>query len=394
MNQHIYKYIIIGAGITGLYFAYNLEKKKIKDYLIIEKNDHIGGRISVTKFHGADINLGAGIVGKHNKNLIRLCEELNIKLNSYYSDYELLFKSADKEWFNKKVKELYKIFKADKHFKDVPFIVFLHNNLPESERTKYISHMEFIDYLDASTKQTFDHYPVEDMYLGNELYYNIKWNVLVDKLLEYVKNIKLENQVEEIEFKDNVYKIKTTKGIYYASKIIFATDINIKKIKIKGFSLPKFLDLIDSIEYIRMYTRHDKHDIPQHLIGDNYLRRIIPVDKNVIMSAYSEFEFANKLNKTVNESKDKIATINKLIKQSLNNKYHASPIKKESDYKIAYWKHGVHYFKPGYVYDKNYYVNDQQNMIIIGEVITATHGYVNSGIHSVDDLIENYDVSP
>lgn len=40
-----YQYIIIGGGISGLYAAYLLEQRGISDYLLIEANDVLGGRL-------------------------------------------------------------------------------------------------------------------------------------------------------------------------------------------------------------------------------------------------------------------------------------------------------------------------------------------------------------
>ncbi|MDV2440572.1 FAD-dependent oxidoreductase [Acinetobacter gerneri] len=40
-----YQYIIIGGGISGLYAAYLLEQRGITDYLLIEANDVLGGRL-------------------------------------------------------------------------------------------------------------------------------------------------------------------------------------------------------------------------------------------------------------------------------------------------------------------------------------------------------------
>lgn len=40
-----YQYIIIGGGVSGLYAAYLLEQRGITDYLLIEANDVLGGRL-------------------------------------------------------------------------------------------------------------------------------------------------------------------------------------------------------------------------------------------------------------------------------------------------------------------------------------------------------------
>ena len=66
----IYDYIIIGAGISGLYNAYLLDKKY--SVLVLEKNDYIGGRIKEVKFHNTIIKLGAGVSQGKNINVLNL----------------------------------------------------------------------------------------------------------------------------------------------------------------------------------------------------------------------------------------------------------------------------------------------------------------------------------
>ncbi|QXA09010.1 FAD-dependent oxidoreductase [Acinetobacter pittii] len=55
-----YQYIIIGGGISGLYAAYLLEQRGITDYLLIEANDVLGGRLKSMRINEEDaFDLGA-----------------------------------------------------------------------------------------------------------------------------------------------------------------------------------------------------------------------------------------------------------------------------------------------------------------------------------------------
>jgi hypothetical protein len=60
----IFDYIIIGAGIAGLYTVYNLKKKfPNKTFLILEANKkkYIGGRIHQEEFSNRLVTTGAGV---------------------------------------------------------------------------------------------------------------------------------------------------------------------------------------------------------------------------------------------------------------------------------------------------------------------------------------------
>ena len=94
MNDY-YDIIIVGAGLSGLYSAYNIKKTcpYIK-LLVLESNrrPYIGGRIGNETFYGANIVIGAGVGRKDtDKLLIKLLKELDInyeqfKVDMNYSD--------------------------------------------------------------------------------------------------------------------------------------------------------------------------------------------------------------------------------------------------------------------------------------------------------------------
>ena len=46
---HIYDYIIVGSGVSGLYFA-SLLCKKTDNFIILEKKGRIGGRIKTVSY--------------------------------------------------------------------------------------------------------------------------------------------------------------------------------------------------------------------------------------------------------------------------------------------------------------------------------------------------------
>src|SRR5690242_9706605 len=89
------KYLITGCGISGLYSAYRLHKDHhIHDILLIEKNDHVGGRIRSLDIgptldnqtvKSKTIELGAGGVYENQPNILRLIEELGLSSELNFS---------------------------------------------------------------------------------------------------------------------------------------------------------------------------------------------------------------------------------------------------------------------------------------------------------------------
>jgi hypothetical protein len=89
--MNIYDYIIIGSGISGLYTGLELLKKSINNFIILEKNSNIGGRIKTFPINNNRVLTGAGVGRKNDILLQNLLNDLNIKYskglsNFYYSD--------------------------------------------------------------------------------------------------------------------------------------------------------------------------------------------------------------------------------------------------------------------------------------------------------------------
>ncbi len=75
METPHYKYLIIGAGLSGLTSANELHKKGENDFVILESRDRIGGRI----FTKDGIDLGATWFQDHHTYLSKLLDDLDLK---------------------------------------------------------------------------------------------------------------------------------------------------------------------------------------------------------------------------------------------------------------------------------------------------------------------------
>jgi hypothetical protein len=75
-----YKYLIVGAGISGLYAAYLLHKELKEDKIfVIEKTKYLGGRVKSKNIGFTTIELGAGVIPSIHHNIINLVNELGLK---------------------------------------------------------------------------------------------------------------------------------------------------------------------------------------------------------------------------------------------------------------------------------------------------------------------------
>lgn len=85
---HVHDVIIIGAGIAGLRCAHQLiHDKDVKDVLVVEAQDHIGGRIRTdTEFiPGFPIEIGAEMLHGANTSLTRLAAQEKWNLREIFT---------------------------------------------------------------------------------------------------------------------------------------------------------------------------------------------------------------------------------------------------------------------------------------------------------------------
>lgn len=84
------KYLVVGAGLSGLYTAYSLYKNfKTNEIFIIEKDDRIGGRMYTLDIEFGNIELGAGVILEIHTNILKLIHELGLEKDLIFNNNNL-----------------------------------------------------------------------------------------------------------------------------------------------------------------------------------------------------------------------------------------------------------------------------------------------------------------
>jgi hypothetical protein len=381
--------IIIGSGIAGLYYAYN--NLKDKKFIILEKNNYIGGRLKMSIFHKHYIVCGAG-VGRFNKDLLlkKLLNDLNIPIKKSKSikhyfpeEYEPIKFIND---IIKSIKQYHK--KHPKYigsFKDIILKLF---NKKIFDR--FVKINGYGDFVNEDFRETINHYGIEDNISEMDIF-SVPWNLLVKKLVNKIgrKNIELNCNVQKIQTeKDGTLLLKTNKGIFKNIKeIVIATDIYAVH---KFFPNNPLYKYIDGQSFSRIYVQFDissrkiiQEYIKGYTIVNGPLQKIIPisVEDGIYMIGYNDNDNADM---TKNITKKKlISLIEDIIKEKIN----------IIDFKIFYWKIGTHYFKPYFWKDTewNKYLykmqNPTDNIKLIGEAFSLNQGWTEGALESVINLI-------
>jgi len=93
MTEH-HKIIIIGAGLSGLYTAWHLQKKQ-PDVLLLEARSRVGGRILSCQQNNSRFDMGpAWVWPQLQPRLQQLTQQLNLKLFKQFTDGDMLYEKS------------------------------------------------------------------------------------------------------------------------------------------------------------------------------------------------------------------------------------------------------------------------------------------------------------
>jgi len=389
----MYDYIIIGAGIAGLYSAYKIKRKNPNSkILILEKNKSIGGRAGTDIFYGTNVLSGAGVGRKtKDKKLLKLLKVLNIPIHFYTS--KVVSKGFKRIDIIKIINQLKIIYK--KNPVNTTFKKFAISNIGIKKYNKFILSAGFSDYENEDISNTLYHYGMEDN-VGNWKAFSVPWKKLTIKLCNIIgsKKIKTKQNVTNIFQKQNYFLIKTKNNkVFKSKKIIIATTISTVRKLLKN----KIYENIESQPFVRIYGKFNSKSteiINKHLdtftIVKGPLQKIIPInkEKGIYMIAY-------------NDNKNSLLIQNRLKNNLQNRKYFSNLFKKALGIKnpilmlgmkIYNWKEGTHYFKPLESKYKSFsnFINQAQNPIpnlyVVGEMLSQNQGWVEGALESVDKI--------
>uniref|UniRef100_A0A6C0JK28 Amine oxidase domain-containing protein n=1 Tax=viral metagenome TaxID=1070528 RepID=A0A6C0JK28_9ZZZZ len=396
----MYDIIIIGGGIAGLYSAYKITKlDSSKKILLLEANDHLGGRANNVNFHGQSIPIGAG-VGRKNKDklLIQLLDDLNLKYNEFTTGSQ--YASTINPSCN--VKEMFMYLKHEynheidknKNFKQYAKPK-LDNKYFKNAYENFIVCSGYTDYENEDVYDTLHYYGFDDNYRKwNAM--GISWKNLVDTLSRKIgsHNIKKSSYVKRInKNSETEYEIISSQSKYLCKKIIIATEIEgLRKLlptetlynQIKG---QPFLRIYGKFSKSSSLIMHEKCEKTTIVPGP--LHKIIPMnpEKGIYMIAYTDNAGAKLLEKN-RENRELIC---KLLETALEIPQNTLELDDIIDF---YWENGTHYFLPlkGGFKTRKEYCNvaqkPEKNIRVVGELISMNQGWVEGALESVENVIE------
>ncbi len=394
--------IIIGSGFAGLYYVH---KFKPEEFLILERENRIGGRIYNIEWNGSNISLGGGVIKPTNKYTLELCKEFGLETSDYVSSYHFLDYQGDipnEKQFHKDNKIIID-FMRNIYNKNINEIIRLKLSFDEFllkyfdfKISKVIKkNLLYLSYLNADPGYVLESETIYELLRVSDFKLSfIKsggYNSLLDKLIDKVgrKNIKLNTCVVTINRKISKYEIICSdETIYTCDKLIIATEKN-PKISINIPNVNSIYEMVDGCEYIRVYGYwKNGHGLTNSNRTQNLPGKVIKMDDKVLMACYTEYYNARRLHNLLskNSKKDQMDIVyNLLINSGIN-------VPKLDDIIYKYWNIGTHYINPTVKFkdlrNKIKKLAKEENVYLIGELFASSHGWVNSALESVV-LLEN-----
>ena len=410
-----YDIIIVGAGLSGLYSAYNIKKMFPKiNLLVLESNkrEFIGGRIGNDIFYGANIVVAAG-VGRRDTNelLIKLLKELDIKYTSFVVNMH--YSKQIKNVIN--VKEyLIKLRTIYNKYKNPPSITF---------KKFFVEHLGLKEYKDFVISSGYSDYENEDVY--EVLYYyqmednapgwralDISWSKLVSKLCQKIgyQNIitsaKVENINKLVDNPNTRFELVTTINqnktkMYYSNKVIVATRISSVQ---KFFPRLKIYKEIHGQPFLYIYAKFDKQSselmsqlVTTYTIVPGLLQKMIPFSKSVYMIAYCDNKNAEILQNYKENTPKNRKFFEKQVEEAIGIIPNSLKILAIKDF---YWPIGTHYYEPldlkKYV-NRNEFIKEAQHpesgILVVGEDVSRKQGWTEGALESVDAVLNKKWVS-
>ena len=408
MNKEHYDIIIVGAGLAGLYSAYNIKKMSPKTKLLVlesNRRPYIGGRIGNHIFYGSNIVVGAG-VGREDtdKLLIELLKDLKITyepftVNMHYS--KKIKNPINVKQYLLKLRQDYN--KLDNKPSET-FEEFATKQLGSKLYKDFIISSGYSDYEKEDVYEVLYHYQMEDNGPG-WTGLQIPWSSLIFKLCEKIgnQNILASTKVESVDkIQDSpcLFEIKASgkqnKQItYFSNKVIIATRISTVQKLLPEF---KIYEEIHGQPFLYIYAKFDKQSseimsqlVPTYTIVSGPLQKMIPFSKSVYMIAYADNRNAEILQNHKENTEENRLFFAKKVEEALGIEDNTLKIIAIKDY---YWPIGTHYYEP---LDKEKYHNRSQfiieaqhperGMLVVGEAVSRRQGWTEGALESVHAVL-------
>ena len=347
------KYVIVGGGLTGLYLGYLLQNINI-DFEIYEKSSVPGGKIKAY--------CNSNIILPYHINLLEILDKFSIKYNIKNYNIECNLKLDN---LLKYILDKYNKLKP----KDISVYIFIQSILTNYDFQKFLSLIIDRNILEneISTFMKYNFYDINQANKYNRIFELKDPNELINKLSDCVKdNLYVNNTVQEIVYFEstNKYLLVINNNYINADKLIIATDISIKNIKL---SIPDIIydqfEYIKSFPYLKLITKHNNKIT---------LKNNILLSKSIFSNIRKLDDYTLSMDYIIGNNADILLELLKTDNNELLTNILKNVIKDIPDiikFNYCFWKNGYHINTK--ILKTNFYKD--YNIILAGEWVSLYH---------------------
>lgn len=448
MKSTTYEYVIIGAGISGTLISYELSKifndKKI---LLINREKEAGGRTLTTiNKMGELIELGAMRIPESHKQTLKLCQQINVALESfrgefdldnvyqfkkYYSRYEKDVKFDTRKMLIRSVAKYCNIEQGVDSNLNWLMLNMSTRMASKGIKLNEISFNEWIRIImDKNDRELFwiltgyEHMKNKDLsfiasFLTNNNTVESKYYKPIKGMQEITKKLKklykenkgeinFESTVKRIDFHEQKYEVKTTdnKKVYAKNLIIAIPPSAIKNIE----NIEKILDkeTVSEMKFIKGYsssktyaTIKEANVIDNIAQNDGFYRTNLsirlghwnPCSKGIYNKKHRTIlaEYKSNMKNNIETINEKWGRISNDLEKILNIKIKEQPMEIISiDWENMQSKTSAHYWgigaQPNEILKR--IQTPKNNLYFIGEAFSLEHGWVNGAVTSTMNVLE------
>jgi protoporphyrinogen oxidase len=430
-------YLIVGAGISGLYSAYRLHKDfNINNIIIIEATNRIGGRIYTSEMSDTVIELGAGGIESVHKNMISLCHQLGLdnqirpgvrgkkyaKLCSLETGSDIVPSiNPISELIDLDTSDFYQIidditcriadpetFNIAKSYSLLRFIERIYGS-DKAYRMMY-QHGYYSDFRDMNTIDALEMF--NSSFSKQALFSRIDGGMIqiINRLAEYLTEhnipIHLNTKLIDIAKLHNNFEctLNTKCGDVLTDKIIklFVSNIILTMPRTKLLKIPYLQKVDDKLNWVitkelcRIYIRYPLIDGKVWFENQNstittntIISQLVPYDKSKgILQIYCDDQNAKQWNWLYENGLLEEETYYQLRKM-----FPFIDIPKPLEFKFMFHPDATHVWRPGKnsgTYQKQIIQPiDNENIFIVGETYSKMQGWSEGAIQSVNTLMKH-----
>lgn len=410
-----YDVVIIGAGMAGLYAAYNIKKMHPQTRMVVLERTsqrNMGGRAGTETFQGTKVVTGAGI-GRKNKDvlLLKLMREMGLPIREFATGHHY----PDNIRLECDVKSVFMVLRREYKSQSERKGERIHTTFNEFAKTvledelykQFVTCVGYSDYENEDVYDTLYNYGFDDNYqpwIG----FSVPWRELVEAMVTHIgtEYISVNSNVKTIhnEGSGHGFSITFEKNhrlpTITTRKLILATDIDSVTSLVPGAKRGVYQQ-IKGQPFLRLYGKFNKKSMPimkkyasELMVVPGPIQKIIPMDldKGVYMISYSDNRRAMALLKYLDNTSENRARLCRLLEKSLGIPKDECGLEM-TDMMDFYWPIGTHYYQPlrAPFRNRQEFIKTAQtpfpNMLVVGEMVALNQGWVEGALDSVEKVI-------